>query len=249
MTSDSFELNSFFKSIESHFKDKSIHPIDDSAVNSIHPNTGECFFLFDLTKNLIVHITGMEEMFGYQIEKIDTSFIFNMLHPEDSPIVQAIIQNCVGQMVDLEIPRYSNVFKITSRQRKNDGSFISVLSENFVFQVNDQNLVQSILVRYTDVSFLDYLGVVEWWVDTKFLDASSVSNSIYGENKDIFTEREKQVILEMFSGKKNSDIALVLNISQHTVSTHRRNILSKSDCSSVEELRIYCKKNGVFLTE
>lgn len=246
MASDSFELNSFFKSLESNYIDKSTHPIDKSLLKNVVPNVGECFFLFDLTKNMIIHNIGMEEMFGYKKENIDLDFLLDIIHPDDSNLVQSIIHNCMTQIVELKIPRFTNVFKITSRYRKSDGDFIHILGENFVFQANHNSMVQSILVRFTDVSFLVDSELMDWWVNTDYLDKADIAASIYGENKNLFTDREREVIILMFSGKKNNGIAKELNISKHTVSTHRKNILSKSDCSGVEELRIFCKKNGVF---
>lgn len=247
MTYDNFDLGSFFKGLESHFKDRAIHPKDDSSTKGISPNTGECFFLFDFTRNQLIHIGGMEQMFGYDTENIDLNFAINILHPDESLLVQRILQSCVSQIINSDIPKYTNAFKINSRHKKSDGTYINVLSENFVYQLNDQNMVQSILIRYTDVSFLNKPEAVEWWVDSDYLNEKAISDFVYGERKNLFTKREEELILLIFSGNKNADIAKELNISAHTVSTHRRNIFSKSGCSNVEELKLYCKKNGVLI--
>ncbi len=83
-------------------------------------------------------------------------------------------------------------------------------------------------------------------MNSDYLDRESISNEVYGENKNIFTDREKEIILLVILGSSNPDIASSLNISKHTVATHRKNIFSKSKCSDPEELKIFCKKNGVF---
>jgi DNA-binding CsgD family transcriptional regulator len=246
MASNNFELSSFFKMIESLFESDSIESLDDSLFKELVPKSGECFFVFDLTKNSIVHFGGVKKMFGFDNEKIDTAFLFNMNHPNDTRLVQAIIKNSINQIIQLEIPKYTNVFKISSRFRKSDGEYIKILSENFILQTNKNKMVQSILIKYTNVTFLDDSEVADWWVNTDFINKKELIESIYGEKKDIFTDREKEIVLLILLDNKNSDMSKKLSISIHTVATHRKNILSKSNCSSVLELKLFCKKNGIF---
>jgi len=109
-------------------------------------------------------------------------------------------------------------------------------------QTNNDGIAQSFLIRYTDVSFLDDSEVIDWWVNTDFINKEEFVQSIYGEDKDIFTDREKEIVLLMLLGITNKNISSNLNISQHTVATHRKNILAKSNCSGVQELKSFCKK-------
>ncbi|WP_344675784.1 LuxR C-terminal-related transcriptional regulator [Sphingobacterium kyonggiense] len=50
------------------------------------------------------------------------------------------------------------------------------------------------------------------------------------------TKREKEVISQLANGKSNKQIADVLFLSNHTVSTHRKNIIRKLDCNSFADL-------------
>ncbi|MGN0020183.1 MAG: response regulator transcription factor [Sphingobacterium hotanense] len=52
----------------------------------------------------------------------------------------------------------------------------------------------------------------------------------------VLTTREKEVIKLLANGKSSAEIADQLFISNHTVSTHRKNIIRKIDCSSFAEL-------------
>lgn len=246
MINENLPMISFFKEVESHFKGKGTNPLKRNASLDANLKSSECFFVFDLTDATISHFGGMKRMFGYELENLDLAFILDKLHPEDSDQVQAILKNAIRQSIKIAIPKYTNVLKISSRFRKSNGEYIRTVSENFIIQTDDDQFVQSFLVRYTDISFLDDSETVEWWVNTDFIDKDDMVNSVYGENKDIFTSREKQIILIMLMGNTNMEIANDLNISRHTVSTHRKNILSKSNCSSMQELKVFCKKNGVF---
>ncbi len=246
MTSENPEMASFFKEVETSLKNRATENANDDLLDQISLESDQCFFVFDFTKNKIVHFGGMKKMFGYDLENIDLPYIFDKLHPDDSLLFQAIIKNVIEQSIKIAIPKYTNVLKLSSRFRKNNGEYIRVLSEDFILETANDGIVKSFIVRYTDVSFLDNSEVLDWWVNTDFLDKNAIVNSVYGDKKDIFTAREKQIVLLILLGSSNKTISLDLNISKHTVATHRKNILSKSNCSDVQELKTFCKKNGVF---
>lgn len=50
------------------------------------------------------------------------------------------------------------------------------------------------------------------------------------------TNREKEIIRMVANGKSTGEIAEQLFLSNHTVSTHRKNIIHKTDCKSFAEL-------------
>ena len=59
------------------------------------------------------------------------------------------------------------------------------------------------------------------------------------------TERELEITKLVAAGKKNKAIAEELNLSPHTIHTHRKNILKKLGVSSALELSIYVKETGI----
>ncbi len=50
------------------------------------------------------------------------------------------------------------------------------------------------------------------------------------------SSREKEIILHICNGKKTSEIAHTLNLSKHTIESHRTNIFSKLDVKNAAEL-------------
>lgn len=70
--------------------------------------------------------------------------------------------------------------------------------------------------------------------------------SLNQENlKDLFSEREKEIISKIAKGESAMEIADNLHISVHTVKTHRKNILQKSGCKNATELVANCLVGGV----
>ncbi len=53
------------------------------------------------------------------------------------------------------------------------------------------------------------------------------------------SEREKEVLVEVAKGLTNKEIADRLNISIHTVITHRKNISHKTGINSIAGLTVY----------
>ncbi len=59
------------------------------------------------------------------------------------------------------------------------------------------------------------------------------------------TERELEITRLVVSGYRTSEIAERLNLSHHTIQTHRKNINRKTGVRSALELTFYMKNNGL----
>ena len=62
---------------------------------------------------------------------------------------------------------------------------------------------------------------------------------------DLLTARERQILQLIAEGKANKDVASHLNLSLHTVETHRTKILQKLNLHSVPELILYAVRKGI----
>jgi DNA-binding NarL/FixJ family response regulator len=63
--------------------------------------------------------------------------------------------------------------------------------------------------------------------------------------KEQLSERETEVLIHLVSGMSNKEIADVLNISFHTVVSHRKNISHKTGIKSESGLTIYALTNKI----
>jgi two-component system, NarL family, response regulator NreC len=62
---------------------------------------------------------------------------------------------------------------------------------------------------------------------------------------DLLTAREREVLQLIAEGVKTNDIAMRLNVSIKTISTHRQQIMQKLHMDSVAELTLFALKEGV----
>jgi DNA-binding CsgD family transcriptional regulator len=65
----------------------------------------------------------------------------------------------------------------------------------------------------------------------------------------LLSVREKDIVSEIALGLSNDQIARKLNISPHTVKTHRKNIMKKSKCENSAQLVANCLMSGVINVE
>jgi two-component system, NarL family, response regulator NreC len=62
---------------------------------------------------------------------------------------------------------------------------------------------------------------------------------------DLLTTRERELLQLLAEGKNNKEVAATLNLSPHTVETHRSNIFQKLNLHSSAELILYAIRKGV----
>jgi DNA-binding NarL/FixJ family response regulator len=62
---------------------------------------------------------------------------------------------------------------------------------------------------------------------------------------ELLTNREREVLQLIAEGKANKEISVILNLSLHTVETHRTHILQKLNLHSVPELILYAVRKGM----
>lgn len=74
-------------------------------------------------------------------------------------------------------------------------------------------------------------------------ELKSTLNRYHSESQTKFTKREIEIINLITKGLSSKDIGKKLSISHHTVDTHRRKILEKSECHNAVELTLFAAKN------
>jgi two-component system response regulator NreC len=65
------------------------------------------------------------------------------------------------------------------------------------------------------------------------------------DSYELLTNREREVLQMLAEGKSNKDIATLLNLSPHTVETHRKAVMQKLNLHSFAEMMLYAIRKGV----
>jgi DNA-binding NarL/FixJ family response regulator len=67
------------------------------------------------------------------------------------------------------------------------------------------------------------------------------------DSYELLTPREKEILQMLGEGKSNKEVAARLNLSPHTVETHRGNILEKLNLHSAAEMILYAVRKGIII--
>lgn len=82
-------------------------------------------------------------------------------------------------------------------------------------------------------------------IENKLLQILTDKSSVLQEDNYELSQREKDVLVLIAKGMMNKEIADQLNLSVHTVITHRKNITRKTDIKSVAGLTVYALLNNL----
>lgn len=216
----------------------SIKPIRS---DSLTPN--ESYFIFNINSNEIEYHEGMDVILECSKESISLKRILSMIHPNDREEIEIIIRESMMQIVNLKIPVKTNYLNFSFRMKTKEGDYVHVISQNTVHSLDSSGKARSIFVKFQKVRFLERPMVLKWWVDPLYIDCSRIEEMLKSVNMSFFTNREQEIIPLLLKELSSSQIAKELNLSQHTIVTHRKNIYRKSNCHSLEELKLFCSKN------
>lgn len=208
-------------------------------------NTIECLYEFDVELEKIIYSKGFENVFGYYNGDVNYRFLYDKCHPDDAELVNNILNSATLFNLDHPGACSDNKLFISLRLRKSDDTYIKALCKYSTNSTAANGNIKTILGVIIDVSFMDTEEAVKWSFHAKGLKQDEFRNKIYKEYNDFFSDRELDVIKEMYNNTSNEVIAKNLHISKHTVATHRKNILRKSNCHNAQELLSFCTHIGV----
>lgn len=161
---------------------------------------------------------------------------------------------CDVVVVDYNQPRYFDEGVVTAIKEVSPKTEVLVISsderKDRIFSVLEQG-VNSYLTKQCDAKeIIDAISATargEKFYCHKILDLlvkrSFPEKDQSGPGK--LTPREREILKLVAKGKVAKEIAAELNISPHTIYTHRKNILSKLNLTSPMEMVVYALENGI----
>ena len=191
----------------------------------------------ELVSDSIIYILGLKSPSEFTVE-----YIFNHIHPEDLNrfiSFEHAVTRFFTQLPPDKVLKYKPSYDY--RLQCTDGSYKWILQQTVTIQSDDEGAVIRVLGVQTDISHLKSDNKPSGLSFIGLEGEPSYYNVPVNEiqslpSKEIFSTREKQVLRLIIEGKSSSKIANMLAISQHTVNSHRKNILRKSGCSNWIEL-------------
>lgn len=141
-------------------------------------------------------------------------------------------------IADTRLVGYQTAQFINTCKEKNTSIAIVALQTNFISQ-EQLNLFDG------TISIEDNIQSIQ----SKLKTVLSPETEKEGNDNFDLSIREKEVLVAVAKGKTNKEIADELNISIHTVMTHRKNITGKTGIKSISGLTVYALINNLVKQE
>lgn len=239
---DPLEMKSFFEKVTSLLSGEEDGPSIAMLPDDFPILPGECCYITDYKAKRLLFKKGFKELLGFEDTAVDFDFVFKGYHHEDAVIVSQIIKAVIASAVNSFRKDPDMQLSMTYRRKRKDGSYIHLLSQSSVYELDQRGQLVKSFTRLTDVSYLNISTPVSWSVRSSNIDEHFIQSKISGILKNPFTKREIEIIKEIQAGGSNHEIADRLHLSYHTIATHRKNIFKKCDCTSVLDLLLYSKQ-------
>lgn len=207
------------------------------------------YYIFDVPNGQFLYVDpSIHEILGILPDSLTVTDFMARIHPQD--VVYFLnfenkVSDFFGQLKPDQILKYKVSYDF--RIKNSEEEYIRILHQVITINQSKEGHVLQTLGVHTNITHikkdgepkLSFIGLEG---EPSFIDVDYRKAFVY--NPDKFSAREKEIIRYLCKGSSSHEIAVALFISEHTVRTHRKNILKKADVKSTAELVVKAIKLG-----
>ena len=200
---------------------------------------GYFLYIYNYSEGRMVYTHGIQEILGYPDDEMDLELLFQVVHPDDAPILARLNQCALEAMNKIRNPAnlHDLCLSVDYRMRKANGQYIKIFDQTAVFEVDSASgKVLSTFSLCKDITAIKSNNTIGWEAHGfEFLDFEPPEDSA---NRITYrpTNREMDVLRKIADGQGSKAIAEDLCISPMTVATHRRNLIQRTGMKNTAEL-------------
>ena len=206
------------------------------------------FYIGDMLRfDLVYTSKGSVDILGIKPEDMDPGNLFTSTHPDaiqrHSSSRSRLMKLCHDMYIN------GDDYAVMSTNLKfyhANGTPVNLLIKGYAFQKPEVNPAVYCLFINTDISWFGPLKCGYNYYVGKDLSYLRIPDKELILTGCIFTNREFEIVRLIMEGLSSKQIGEKLFISSHTVDTHRRNILKKTNNVNVRELIIELQGKGFF---
>jgi DNA-binding CsgD family transcriptional regulator/PAS domain-containing protein len=190
----------------------------------------------------------VKKVLGYNPEDLDLQTFLNIIHPDDQSWFLSIenkVTEFFNKLTVEQVPNYK--VRYDYRLRKSNGHYLRVLQQVITIQYSESGGVFRTFGVHTDISHLKMEGKPV----LSFIGLNGEPSYVEVDIRNEFltpcasiTDRERQILFLLTEGRKTKEIAIELSISVETVSTHRKNLIRKTNAKNSSDMVVKAIKNG-----
>ncbi len=210
---------------------------------------GDYFYLIFNTRTTEMEYVSpnIEKVLGYAPEDFHLQVVMDSIHADDLPYYYHYELSAVRFFSGLPEDQFLKYkFAYDYRLKTKEGSYKRVQQQIIPIYYFPEGGVRTLGI-FTDLSHLNIQGIPK----LSFIGMQGAPSYYNVHLKDdfhlsshVFTKKELEILRYVVQGTKSEDIAKRLSKSIFTVRAHRKNILRKSGCGSVQELLVKSIREG-----
>ena len=196
------------------------------------------YLIFNTSEGVFEYVDqSVDDLLGYDAEEFTLEKLLENIHPNDLPYFldfEATVTSFFGELSPEKVLKYK--VRYDYRIKCADGKYKRILQQVVTIQSDKEGAVLRTFVIHTDISHLKtsnkmILSIIGLDGEPSYYNVKPKRK--FSKSKEIFSPREKEVLVLLINGKTSQEIAKDLYISKHTVSVHRKNILRKSNTHTI----------------
>ncbi len=191
---------------------------------------------------------NIENILGYNPKELTLKKLYSFIHPEDYSVVllatKKMCEFVINNIDNLE--PFRSITSMDFRIKHKDGHYLRLLNQNCLLKKDINDKTFQTLSLSTDITHIKESLKIEFnYTNNGDNTEFNFPDKELSDFTSIFTKREKEILSLLALGKNSTEIGQILNISKHTVDTHRRKMLSKSHLCNTAELIAYSISNNL----
>lgn len=206
------------------------------------------FFYVGDTINLKILFTskGSEKIIGVTPEKFNLATFINRTHPKEQARygLARIKYMKLGQDLLLR-KKGTSILSTQFLQLNPEGNYTNLLFQGYLFYSEVALKTVYTILLLTDLSKFEISKHGYHFYVGEDLNYFRYPDEELLQTGHVFSDREFEILKLIASGFDSEHIADKLFLSVHTINTHRRNILKKTNKTNTHELVIELKENGI----
>jgi DNA-binding CsgD family transcriptional regulator len=204
------------------------------------------YFIFDFSQFKLKFVDkNIKNRLGIAPESFSPEAFLDAVHPEDLPLLKLKEQRAIEFLYDFIPPEDLLDYKVsyTMRMRGRDGNYYLNLHQSTAIDLTSNGKIGHVIGTETDVSHMtsnghdtiSFIGLngKKSYTNLKIENFKIEEN---GVEDTILSPQELEILGKISFGESTESIAKTLNISPHTVRTHRQNILKKEVGKNMTEV-------------
>lgn len=194
----------------------------------------------------------VKDVIGYSAEEFiekGNDYYLTLLHPEDLKVYTSdIFRQFLAKTQELNKHQLQHTrFSINYRIRRKDNQYVHVLQQYKIVDFTKDGFPLVAVGYICDISSIKSSTKIVLSATTNVPEQAVREIRVESESEKKFplSKRETEIIHFLIKGLSSKQIAAKLGISLFTVNAHRRNILSKTNCTNTAEIVYYALENGI----